>query len=492
MSTYEAEILDAVPELRCGDELLTRVFRERWGSFARNVARSDRGWVVTEFHQPGPGRAHGTVNAAAAHHILEARWLRRTDVADDYIRFWYTAPEAEPHRYTEWIAWAAREHARLHRVERRLTDVLPGMVAVFDAWERDSRHPSGVYWAHDLADAMEFSVSGDGLRPSINSYQFGNARAIASIARMTGDLATAERFERTAGELRELVLERLYHPELRFFVTIPMSPDGEDAYLASAGPERRLPDEERASAVPTFAESPAHRIARELIGYLPWYFGLPGPGLDPSEAIAQLSDPDGFAAPHFLRTVERRHPRHGFPVASTSPRFLCRWNGPGWPFATSQTLTALARIARETPAPGTDDLYLALLRQYAESHLEPGGGYWLDEDVDPDAGGWRTRDWRLVHEPERAAIGRDYQHSTFADLVLSGLLGIDVIDGTVTIDPLAGAVAELGWFEVTRLRLAGAEVSLGWSPEDGMRLAVGTDSIRRDDLGPLSLPLPAV
>ncbi|GFJ81220.1 MGH1-like glycoside hydrolase domain-containing protein [Phytohabitans houttuyneae] len=129
------EVLDAVPEFRCGDELLTRVFRHRWESFAHHALRGPSGWVVTEFRQPGPGRAHGSVNAAAGHHILEGRWLRRTDVVDDYLRFWYTAGEAEPHRYTEWIAWAAREHARLHRGWAGVADLLPGMVDNFAAWE---------------------------------------------------------------------------------------------------------------------------------------------------------------------------------------------------------------------------------------------------------------------------------------------------------------------------------------------------------------------
>lgn len=482
---YLTEILDAAPEFRCGDATLTRVFRHRWESFARNVVRNDDGWLITEFHQPGPGRAHGTVNAAAGHHLLEARWLRRTDVAEDYLRFWFSADEAEPHRYTEWIAWAAHEHARLHHAWDPVIALLPGMVANYETWEADSRHPSGLYWAHDLADAMEFSVSGDGFRPSVNSYQFGNATAIAAIARRAGDAGLAARFDATSAELRALVLERLYHPELQFFMTIPISPDGEAAYLATAGPERRLPDADRRSDAPGLLTASPDRVARELIGFLPWYVGLPGAAIDPAPAIAQLADPDGFAGPHALRTVERRHPRHDFAVQTTSPRFLCRWNGPGWPFATSQTLTALGRIARDSPDPSSAALYLALLRQYAASHLQPDGGYWLDEDLDPDTGAWRTRDWRLRHDPDRAAIGRDYQHSTFADLVLSGLLGIDVDDEGVSADPLPEAVEALGWFEANGLVLAGRDVAVSWSPADGLRLTVGSDTAHRADLGPI-------
>jgi hypothetical protein len=483
VSGYD-EILAAAPQLRCGDDELTAVFRRRWESFAHDVVRTPRGWVVTEFRQPGPGRAHGTVNAAAGHHILEARWLNRTEVVEDYLRFWFGAPEAEPHRYTEWIAWAAAEHARLHRAWDVVGGLLPGMLRTFRAWEDDSLHPSGLYWAHDLADAMEFSVSGDGLRPTINGYQFGNARAIAEIAGRAGDGETAARFAGIAERLRRVVVDRLYDERLELFTTIPMSPDGDAAYLATAGVDRRLPAGYRAAEVPGRPPVPGARDVRELAGFVPWYFGLPGDEVDPGPSVAQLRDPDGFAGPYGLRTAERRHPRYGFEVEGAElPRFLCRWNGPTWPFATSQTLTALARIARQTDDEGHGRLFLDLLRQYAGSHLVD-GEYWLDEFLDPDTGTWIARDWRLRNDPAKASVGRDYNHSTFADLVLAGLLGLGVDDDSVVVDPLPAA-AELGWFEVSGLVLAGVEVAVGWSPAGGLALSAGGAVARRAGLGEL-------
>jgi hypothetical protein len=481
-----AEILETAPRFRCADETLTHVYRMRWASLARNLVRTGRGWVVTEFHQPGPGRAHGTVNAAAGHHILEGRWLGSPEVVGDYLRFWYTAPEAEPHRYTEWIAWAAREHLRLHDRWDEASELLPGMVATFDAWTADSLHPSGLYWAHDLADAMEFSISGDGFRPTLNSYQYGNADAIAEFATRAARHDIAERFSSARDNLRERILERLYDPELELFATLPLSDDGEDAYLATADAERRMPSDYRRMPLPRREAVPRARRVRELIGFAPWYVGLPGEDLDAAPAVAQLTDPEGFAGSHGLRTAERRHPRYGFAVRTTLPRFLCRWNGPSWPFATSQTLTALARIARTGATPQAAPAFLALLRQYAASHLEPDGGYWLDEDLDPDTGAWLTRDWRRRNDPARAEIGRDYQHSTFADLVLGGLLGIDVEGDAITTRPLPSA-AELGWFEVRGLRLHGLDVELSWHPEQGMRLTAGGRVARRRDLGPLAI-----
>lgn len=479
-----AEVAATVPDFRCGDDHLTRVARLRWGSFIGNLVATGGGWVVTEFRQPGPGRAHGTVNAAAGHHILEGRWLGDQSVIADYVRFWFEADEAEPHRYTEWITWAALEFGRLHGREGEVARHLPGMIENYRAWERDSLHPSGLYWAHDLTDAMEFSVSGDGLRPSINSYQAGNAAAIAELARIRGDRDVSDDFEQTAEALRSGIVDSLWDDELQFFRTIPMSPSGEAAYLSTAGVERRLPADERRTPVPS--RITPDRRARELIGYLPWYFGIPGDRVDPEPAVRQLVDEAGFAGARGLTTVERRHPRYRFPVADESPRFLCRWNGPSWPFATSQTLTALARIAREHSGRGFDAIFVALLRQYAASHIEPDGSYWLDEDLDPDSGEWITRAWRRRNQPERAEIGRDYQHSTFADLLYAGLLGVRRIDAGVAIDPLPAASA-LDWFEVERLRIGADPVSIAWSPERGLSLTVRERTARRSSLGPLEV-----
>lgn len=492
MSAHVADVLAATPEFSCGDERLSRVYRHRWESFAHHVARSPRGWVVTEFRQPGPGRAYGTVNAAAGHHILEGRWLRRTDVVEDYLRFWYTAPEAEPNRYTEWIGWAAREFARLHDSWDVAAGLLPGMVRVFDAWDAVALHPSGLYWAHDLTDAMEFSISGDGMRPSINSYQFGNADAITDIAERAGNDETAARFRAVRDRVRRVVVDRLYDHRREFFTTLPMSPSGDAAYLATAGVDRTMPAEYRDRRLPARTDVPAERDVRELIGFAPWYVGLPGDEVDPAAAVAQLSDPDGFAAPFGLRTAERRHPRYGFAVPDAPlPRFLCRWNGPTWPFATSQTLTALARIARRYGDDGSRGaVFLAALRQYADSHLGEDGGYLLDEFLDPDTGAWIARDWRRRHDPERAAIGTDYNHSTFADLVLSGLLGLDVRDGDVVVDPLTSATG-LGWFEVRRASIAGVDVDVTWRPEAGLSLTAGAASARRPELGVLRIPIRA-
>src|SRR5208337_2093655 len=92
-----------------------------------------------------------------------------------------------------------------------------------------------------------------------------------------------------------------------------------------------------------------------------------------------------------LTTAERRHARF---MSDYTHEGL--WNGPSWPFATSQTLTAMANLLanyRQDYVSNKD--YLELLRIYCRSqHLKPADGKvipFVDENLNPDTGEWLTR-----------------------------------------------------------------------------------------------------
>ncbi len=179
--------------------------------------------------------------------------------------------------------------------------------------------------------------------------------------------------------------------------------------------------------------------ARELVGYLPWYFHLPSPEKD--DAFRQLFDPAGFEAPFGLTTAEQRHPRFLFEHTHE-----CLWNGYVWPYATSQTLTAAANAIRDhrDAPPLSNEEYYRLLRQYAVSHrLTDDAGRtldWIDEVIHPFTGRWSARDVLLGDSLKSPGgikeRGKDYNHSTFCDLVLSGLLGLRFENGMPKAEPI--------------------------------------------------------
>src|SRR5262249_36281677 len=154
--------------------------------------------------------------------------------------------------------------------------------------------PSGLFWQFDVRDAMEESISGSrtkkNVRPTINSYMFGNAQAIAAIARLASRDDVATTFAAKAAALRKLTEDTLWNADAKFF-------------------EVKLEDH-------TFSN------AREEIGFIPWYFELPEKNHGYEAAWAQLTDEQGFRAPLGITTAERRHPQfrsHG--VGG------CEWDG---------------------------------------------------------------------------------------------------------------------------------------------------------------------
>ena len=406
------------PLLDCPDKTIERTYYYRWWTLRKHWKQTDAGKILTEFHPnvnwAGP---YNSINAAAGHHIREARWLKDPDGwVREYIEFWLDR-KGDALSYTMWYAAALEDYLSLHPDSAFEGMCLDKLISLYEERAQRNAHPCGLYWSYDDRDAMELSISGSGIRPTLNSYMYGDARAIARMAARQGRMDIAGVYSEKANDLREKMDRLLWDGD--FYKVIPCAQD--ESFPAGSRPP----------------VAPA-RDVREEIGYIPWYFHMPAP--DKSAAFAHLMSEEGFRAPFGITTAERRHPRFMF-----KHEHECLWNGPVWPYATTQTLVALANHLRDHgEVCVTKADYYALLRQYAASHriVDEDGRVrmWIDEDMDPFTGDWIARtelkadNWN----PTRGGYerGKDYNHSGFCDLVLSGLLGIEGRDGRLTVDPL--------------------------------------------------------
>ena len=70
--------------------------------------------------------------------------------------------------------------------DRLLEELLPDLIANYEAWEKTHRDANGLFWQIDDRDGMEVSIGGSGYRATINSYMYGDALAIARIAERAG------------------------------------------------------------------------------------------------------------------------------------------------------------------------------------------------------------------------------------------------------------------------------------------------------------------
>ncbi|MEX0332616.1 MAG: glycosyl hydrolase family 65 protein [Puniceicoccaceae bacterium] len=429
---------DSIPLFECSDSEIEEIYYFRWWALRKHLKVVGDYFAYTEFIELDtkapfipPER---TIASALGHHFRETRWLSEQKWDDSYIRYWLQGKGGEPqghfHRYSSWLIESLWHRAMVTGDWDDLLELYPLLLADYERWKEEKQLQSGLYWQYDVWDAMEESISGSrhekNLRPTINSYMYGNARALVAMARLAGDEETASDLEVEAAELRERVLVQLWNEERSFFEV--RSPEGGFANV------------------------------REAIGFIPWYFHLPPDEAEYGEAWKQLVDPEGFWAPWGLTTAERRHPEFRSHGVGT-----CEWDGAIWPYATSQTLHAMGNLLRDYEhTPVTRDDYFDAFVTYTRSQYYDGIPH-IGEYQDETTGQW------LKGRNPRSAF---YHHSTYADLLITGLIGLRPrADSIIEVDPLLPA-GRWEWFRLENVSYRGHNLSIVWDA-DGQRYGLG-------------------
>ena len=413
-------IADNVPLFECPDKQLEQTYYFRWWTYRKHIRKTDDGYVITEF-LPDVSWAgkHNTISCPAAHHFYEGRWLRNAAYLQDYARFWFKGG-GSPRSYSFWPADAISRFCDVKGNYNTGLELLPDLIANYQTWKTSNFDSTGLFWQVDDRDGMEVSVSGamgkrgEGYRATINSYMYGEARAIAELAARNQDQKQAAFFQKEALELRKRLLNDLWDKKAGFFKVIPR------------GNNDRIRSD-----------------ARELHGFTPWYFNIP----EAKHAVAwrQLMDNEGFRAPYGLTSVEQRHP--GFKVSYEGHE--CQWNGPSWPFATSITLTGLANLLngeKQNVVSQADffDSFLTFSRAHQRVNEQGKTVSWIDENLNPYTGDWisrtRLKNWDANGwNKGKGGVerGKDYNHSTFCDLLITGIIGVrPSASDTLVINPL--------------------------------------------------------
>eukprot|EP00662_Eupelagonemidae_sp_cell21_P018595 gene18595-47203_t len=168
---------------------------------------------------------------------------------------------------------------------------------------------------------------------------------------------------------------------------------------------------------------------RELLGLgPPWYFEVPEPTAAAKyvKSWEQLFDDEGFKAKWGPTTAEQRHRCFNF----THSTHECNWAAPSWPFETTRVLTGLSNLLVNYPTQSTMNAthYMDVLRHspYIGENIEPHDGYWVARqimygDQPISHGGFAAGPQPPTADRDRSV---DYAHSTFADLVIEGLVGL--------------------------------------------------------------------
>ncbi|WP_088185495.1 MGH1-like glycoside hydrolase domain-containing protein [Sphingobium sp. Z007] len=477
---------DRIPFFESADPTIDAVYYYRWQVYrAHQRDLGAEGYITTEFADDVDWQRHpyASLNDASGFHIGEGRWLNDRRFADDYIHFMYASGGNDRH-FTDHMAdsvWGRylvdgdRDGALRH---------LPVMNHIYRLWDDKFDFDKGLYFVEPLLDATEYTVSsidasggkdgfrgGDAFRPSVNAYMFANARALANMAAMAGNASMAADYTARADALQQRVLAHLWSEKLTHFIDRHQSRKNE--FVRYWEPIRN----------------------RELVGYLPWMFELVPDDPKYAAAWTHLLDPASLAGKAGMRTVEASYEYYmrQYRYLGTAPE--CQWNGPIWPYQTTQILHGMANLLDHARATGpvTRSIYMRLLRQYAALHYQ-GERLDIEEDYHPETG--------------KPIVGLDrshhYFHSGFNDLVLTGLVGIRPrADDVLEVNPLLPDAADpqsLAWFRAQDVPYHGHKIAVTWDADgshygrgQGLSIEVdGKEVARRDTLGRVEIPVARV
>ncbi len=422
-----------IPLFECPQKNFEEMYYYRWWSLRKHIKNTPAGYGMTEFLvNRSYADKYNLIACAIGHHIYESRWLRDPKYLDQIIHTWYRGNEGGPmkkmNKFSSWNADAIYNRFLVDGDKDFLLDMMTDLDTEYKRWESTNRLKNGLYWQGDVQDGMEESISGGRrkqyARPTINSYMYGNAKALSNMGLLAGNEGIAMKYALKADTLKQLVEGKLWNERHQFFETMR-------------------------------TDSSAN--VREAIGYIPWYFNLPD-ARKHDVAWKEVMDEKGFLAPYGMTTAERRHPEF-----RTRGVGKCEWDGAVWPFASAQTLTAMANFMNNYPQTVlTDSVYFRQMELYVESQYHRGRPY-IGEYLDEVTGYW------LKGDQERS---RYYNHSTFNDLVITGLVGLRPrTDNTIEVNPLIPE-DKWNWFCLDNVLYHGHNISIVWD-KDGSRYHAG-------------------
>lgn len=413
-----------IPFFECPDKKIERTYYFRWWVYRKHIKETSNGFIITEF-MPNVSWAakENAITCPGLFQFLDGRWMKNPNYLTDYANFWLF--DSAYHENEKWshfkavlghgfpLSDAILQFHKVHPSVSLLEKSKGELITNYEALKELRKTDIGLYWSNAggwEGDGMEVAVGGNGIRPTINSYIYSQAKALSEISLLLGDEIGYNTYKNEAENIAELMLKHLWDEKASFFKVMKI--------------KNSLP-------------YPLVDV-RELFGYIPWIYSIPPKGEGYEAAWSQINDAKGFYAPYGPTTCEQRH--KGFKISYEGHD--CQWNGPSWPYATSQTLMAMANVLQDYPQDvisKSDYLNHFLIYTNSQTLQKENGEIvpWIDENLNPYTGDWIARTMlKSKGNDDYYERGKDYNHSTYVDLLITGLLGFKPrLDNVIEINP---------------------------------------------------------
>jgi hypothetical protein len=483
---YQKWFDDNVAFFDCSDPDVAKMYYHRWYVLKKNSMDPRAGRLRWRAFSEGRWRSTwypNVISYGAGHQIREARWLADPSYWEGHLRTFahnerpdgvypsHVTPAGQKGgQYTDWITAAALDGYLVHPDRKLLEEVADLLAANARGWDKVYAHPgthllvvdshwwTGMEWQPSFFSFSGYKTDpGNRAMPKVNTplmridltaYNYGNARAVARVYDLLGDREKARAFADLAARTKDDLQKHMWDAGGHFFYSLRAS-DGKKADV------------------------------KEVIGVYPFYFDLPDAGRGYERAWESLLDPKQFWTRWPVASASEQCPAYsqtGWPHDPASGT-ACMWNGPTWPHANSLVMSAMANTLRHYPPCALKREHLwELFRSFTRAQYRDGDRArpWTGEYYNGDDGSWKTAE-------------RDYNHSTYNDVLLGDLLGlVPRADDVLEIDPLLPAGA-LDRFALDGQAYHGHRVSLRWDAKgpQGGRFEVWIDGQRAGAFGEL-------
>jgi hypothetical protein len=464
VAAYQGWFDANVPSFDCSDPWVRKMYVHRAYVLRKNMLDPKLGRMQWPTQSEGRWRSTwypNVISYGAGHQVREARWLRDAKYWQGHLRTWVENQKADgiypshvtpkgpsSGQYTDWITSTAWEGHLVHPDRAFLAQVVDKLAANVRGWQQvydpdgdgllrvDSHWWTGMEYQPSFFAFSNYQPSKDFSQPArpvdvdrvdLTAYNYGNAVAVARIYRLLGKSDQARECEALAAKISRAVTSRMWRPEKRFFYSLR-------------------------------ADDGAVADVKEVIGVYPFYFGMIPWGQGYESAWASILDPKQFWTTWPVASASKECPAYSQNDWPGDGRAAaCMWNGPTWPHANSLVMTAMARTLRATRdhnvagSPLKKEHLWALFLSFTRAQFRDQdiSRPWTGEYYNGDTGRWKTAE-------------RDYNHSTWLDILIPELIGlIPRDDDILEVDPLLPEDA-LNHFILDGVRYHGHDVTIVW------------------------------
>jgi hypothetical protein len=295
-----------IPFFESPDPELDATYYYRWEVLTKHLVYGspETGYTFTEFiDRPFWSGSFGGISCPLGHQAYEIRWLKSRRIIEDFARYWFETPGAEPRSYSNWYGDAMWATYSVTGDRAFLGTVYPHMETQVEGWTAERWDPNHEMFRWVGAwDGMETNINSrltddhfggaEGYRPTLNSYLFADLMALSKTADLFGEDEKARDYGLRAEALKTRVQEELWDPEREFFLH-QFAFDEKDGIRAKSLTYETGP----------YAGDPH---GRELLGFVPWQFNLPDPGYEAAWSFL-MAHRCGTGRPPVLRLPTELH-----------------------------------------------------------------------------------------------------------------------------------------------------------------------------------------